>query len=210
MKIVCKFCNIEFRGKSRRKYCSSDCFSKRNKCIPLKSGWSGGWYKDQGGWIRLRIPDHPNADSGGYVKEHRYVMEKHIGRLLLRSEIIDHINGIKDDNRIENLRILSHSEHSRIGYNPGRFKAGIKRGPLPQYIKEAISRKNKGRQRTPEQLARIIAAQNRERENREPRVYTCVICEKVFHTICRSGGPKAPKFCSRQCRRKSSYLSTGR
>lgn len=71
-----------------------------------KSGrWTGGRKRD-GGYIRIKKRDHPNADCNGYVAEHRLVMEEHLGRYLESWEIIHHINGIKDDNRVENLELL--------------------------------------------------------------------------------------------------------
>lgn len=45
---------------------------------------------------------------------HRIIMEEHIGRPLGRYEVVHHINGNKHDNRLENLQLMTLSEHSRI------------------------------------------------------------------------------------------------
>ena len=68
--------------------------------------WSGGRIVDKDGYILILQKDHPHADSGGYVREHRLVMEGMIGRYLEPVEVVHHRNNIKDDNRPENLELL--------------------------------------------------------------------------------------------------------
>lgn len=80
--------------------------------ISLKDG-EKGWYK-MSGYIMRKAPYHPYANNRGYVPEHRLVMENQIGRYLIpRKELVHHINGIRDDNRIENLQLTNPKDHAR-------------------------------------------------------------------------------------------------
>ena len=79
---------------------------------PDAYGWKGGRYTDsRDGYVLVRQTDHPNARGDGYVLEHRLVMESLIGRYLFPDEDVNHINGIKDDNRPENLMLVRHNAH---------------------------------------------------------------------------------------------------
>ena len=59
------------------------------------------------------IIKHPITGEHG-CREHRVVMEEYIGRPLLSSEAVHHINGVRTDNRLENLQLMTRSEHSTM------------------------------------------------------------------------------------------------
>jgi hypothetical protein len=82
-----------------------------NKIGPESPCWKGGRYKDKNGYVVLRKRGHPNADKFGSIMEPRFVMAEHLGRPLLPWENVHHVNAIKDDNRIENLLIVTKKVH---------------------------------------------------------------------------------------------------
>lgn len=64
--------------------------------------WKGGRYLDKAGYMLTKCPEHP-----GYIQEHRLMMERSLGRNLLPDETVHHKNGVRTDNRIENLELWS-------------------------------------------------------------------------------------------------------
>jgi len=132
-----RFCNISCYGKYLKKQRVGDV----RKPKILRNGY---WYVKK--W------NHPNCGKQGYVAEHRLVMEKYLGRYLISAEVIHHINEIKTDNRIKNLKLYKNvGEHNfkehrsplftsknRIPWNKG--KTGV-------YSKETLQKMSEGRKR---------------------------------------------------------------
>lgn len=67
---------------------------------------TSGRILDGNGYVRVKAPDgHPFATKAGYIQEHRLVVEEHLGRYLRPDESVHHKNGVRDDNRLENLEL---------------------------------------------------------------------------------------------------------
>ena len=76
-----------------------------------------GGYTNQG-YVREYSPDHPNADRQGFLFQHRLVAECYLGRLLTKKEQVHHKNGDRQDNRWENLEVMSQQEHYAHHHQP--------------------------------------------------------------------------------------------
>lgn len=90
--------------------------------------WQGGSFIMSRGYVMEYAPDHPDAPKGkGYVLQHRLVMERQLGRYLTDSEVVHHRNEDKQDNRPENLEILTRSKHMKL------HKSGFPRDALGRF-----------------------------------------------------------------------------
>jgi hypothetical protein len=74
--------------------------------------WKGGRYLRADGYYQIRI-------GGRYKMEHIYLMEQHLGRRMNRGEVVHHKNGNKTDNRLENLQVMTISEHMKHHHPQG-------------------------------------------------------------------------------------------
>lgn len=112
-------------GKPIPKRCS-DCmlFKRRGSPTSPKLKRGSGYI-----FVRLEPTDffYPMAGKGGYILEHRLVMAKHLGRHLQPWENVHHKNGIKNDNRLENLELVASVGEHIANHNTG-YIGGYKHG----------------------------------------------------------------------------------
>lgn len=90
--------------------------------------WNGGRALDKSGYVLLHRPGHPDANSNGYIREHRLVMAEKLGRRLGRSEVVHHIDGNRQNNSPDNLELYAcNADHLRselVGRVPRWTPAG--------------------------------------------------------------------------------------
>lgn len=93
--------------------------------------WKSGQVVDEDGYILVYAPDHPYRTASNKVRQHRLVMEKKLGRYLKPTEVVDHINGVTNDNRPENLRVFSsNAEHLHVTL----------KGRVPKWTEDGLRR----------------------------------------------------------------------
>ena len=115
--LVCEQCKKKFpayskKKKGKRTFCSLSCLGKwhqTNSSGANNYNWKGGKYTDKRGYIIL-TGNRVNGKRTSQM-EHRLIMEKHLKRKLYQWEDVHHLNGIKNDNRIKNLKLVLKKKH---------------------------------------------------------------------------------------------------
>lgn len=130
--LACSFIGRRKDNEAKSKFvcvnCGEEHFKHRNQCGRIyreqklcskqcKNEWVSKVYREKHGLLKItrrmrrrymmvRIPA-ANGNPMQEILEHRYVMEQHLGRKLRREETVHHKNGIKTDNRLENLELFN-------------------------------------------------------------------------------------------------------
>ena len=101
--------------KMTKEYCKNTSRGKKGMYMGKLSWlWKGGKFLTGRNYVKIYAPNHPNTCSDKHIFEHRYIMEQFLGRLLNSEEVVHHINKDTQDNRIENLKVLTKGEHTTL------------------------------------------------------------------------------------------------
>lgn len=101
------------RGKTRRcRACKAAEHSERMSGSG-NPAFKGEPFVDNDGYVRVWAPGHHRADNSGRVYEHILVAEAAFGTRVTREHHVHHKNGVKNDNRPQNLEVLPVADHHR-------------------------------------------------------------------------------------------------
>jgi len=120
-------CNVFRPLRSTSRFCSRPCMWSKNEGRPQKAE---SWWKNSKGYIegKIRLGDGTQIR----IKQHRFIVEGILGRPLLQSEDVHHKNGIKSDNRPENLEVIMHGDHSKLSNSQRKYNRGYKLNLTPE------------------------------------------------------------------------------
>jgi hypothetical protein len=133
---ICQKCyeTLKAKGEQNCKICGQHLYKRNetglcNACACREAGlahraenspyWKGGETLSHG-YVYVYAPGHPRATNKNRVFEHILVWEKAHGYALPESLVVHHLNGIKTDNRPENLIAVTQGEHMRLHWNQKR------------------------------------------------------------------------------------------
>lgn len=131
---------------------NADRLSRGARQGELNHSYRAGRIVDLDGYALVAAPsDHPQARSSGLMFEHRLIAEKKIGRYLLPTEVVDHIDGLHLHNDPSNLRVFdSNADHLRAtisGLRPNWSEEGLAKMQIPSHLRPAYPRVDSYRQR---------------------------------------------------------------
>lgn len=116
------------------RFCSKACEGASRTLRPLERLHNGRPARmDNRGYVLVWEPGHPNRSMKGWQYEHRLVAEAVLGRQLSSDEHVHHINEVKDDNRPENLEVMSQADHAALSGRGYRDQVLRDKAELQEY-----------------------------------------------------------------------------
>lgn len=127
--VDCPTCKKKFKPKSKiskkgklyaQIYCSRICCYSTRRGTNHPRAVEGNRHINSHGYASVLDPE--KRFKSGRILEHRLVMEQHLGRKIESDEHIHHVNLVKTDNRIENLKLIENFEHQELHYQMSPIK----------------------------------------------------------------------------------------
>lgn len=133
--------------------------------------WKGGRRLDKDGYVLVLCPGHPYANNNGYVREHRLVMERKLGRYLLPGEVVHH-KGEKTDNDPDQLELYSSNGKHLAEELKGRVPNWTPEGKArmqQEWERKKVAQKGKAHPVSPEGAQRRLDALHRRKGEKRTR-----------------------------------------
>jgi hypothetical protein len=139
VQVKCAYCDKPFKVSPSqagygRKYCSRACDANDKKYTAIDRMHNGRNVRINSSYLFIWEPTHAK-NFRGWVSEHRWLVEQQVGRPLETTEHVHHINGNKQDNRLENLRLMSREDHMQLTHRELSAKRKTMREQLAEYEK---------------------------------------------------------------------------